>query len=199
MSHVMFDLETWGTSPGCALRSIGAVVFDPMSMDRWCGETFYQNISPASCEAVGLRVESATAAWWEQQPLEAVVALRNDQRNIIGVVDDFHHWFQRVGGEFIWCHGASFDEPLWTGVVRQLNRVVMNRFAVPWKFWNIRCTRTVYWAAQFDPKTIKREGVAHNALDDAVYQAQCVQAAMKILHAPPNTKKFLPAEIADVD
>jgi hypothetical protein len=28
--HVMLDLETWGTEPGCDIRSIGACVFDPV-------------------------------------------------------------------------------------------------------------------------------------------------------------------------
>lgn len=28
-THVMLDLETWGTEPGCDIRSIGACVFDP--------------------------------------------------------------------------------------------------------------------------------------------------------------------------
>lgn len=31
MLHVMIDLETWGTKPGCDIRSIGAVVFDPLT------------------------------------------------------------------------------------------------------------------------------------------------------------------------
>ena len=31
--HVMLDLETWGTRPGCDIRSIGAVVFDPVKGD----------------------------------------------------------------------------------------------------------------------------------------------------------------------
>lgn len=29
--HVMVDTETWGTTPGCDIRSIGAVVFDPLT------------------------------------------------------------------------------------------------------------------------------------------------------------------------
>lgn len=28
---IMIDLETWGTEPGCDIRSIGAVVFDPLT------------------------------------------------------------------------------------------------------------------------------------------------------------------------
>lgn len=27
--HIMLDLETWGTEPGCDIRSIGACIFDP--------------------------------------------------------------------------------------------------------------------------------------------------------------------------
>ena len=29
MIHISLDLETWGTEPGCDIRSIGACVFDP--------------------------------------------------------------------------------------------------------------------------------------------------------------------------
>ncbi len=30
-THIMLDLETWGTEPGCDIRSIGACVFDPVT------------------------------------------------------------------------------------------------------------------------------------------------------------------------
>lgn len=47
MIHIMLDLETWGTDPGCDLRSIGACVFDPVSgMRPWPeiadGQCFYR-------------------------------------------------------------------------------------------------------------------------------------------------------------
>jgi hypothetical protein len=29
--HIMLDTETWGTAPGCDLRSIGACLFDPVT------------------------------------------------------------------------------------------------------------------------------------------------------------------------
>lgn len=31
MTHIMLDLETWGRTPDCDIRSIGAVVFDPVA------------------------------------------------------------------------------------------------------------------------------------------------------------------------
>lgn len=194
MSHVMFDLETWGTWPGCALRSIGAVVFDPMGKSEAVAfmEPFYRNINRESCIVFGLRIEPDTAAWWDQQSPEAVAALQDDQRNILDVVREFHDWLREANCEFIWCHGANFDEPIWQGVCKQISKYT-SQSVLPWKYWNVRCTRTLYWAAQFDPKTIERKGVTHNALDDAIYQAQCAQAAMKILHAPGATLAELEA------
>ncbi len=74
---------------------------------------------------------------------------------------------------YVWSHGANFDEPLWTAAAAAVGQ------GVPWKFWNVRCTRTAFDLRNFDPKSIAREGTHHNALDDAKHQARCVQAAMK--------------------
>ncbi len=61
MNHLMLDLETWGTAPGSALRSIGAVFFD---LDGKTGETFYRNIDKQSCLDAGLKIDPATVSWW---------------------------------------------------------------------------------------------------------------------------------------
>ena len=60
--NCMLDFETWGTAPGSALRSIGAVMFDPHS--DVIGETFYANFDDASCIAVGLVQDAQTVKWW---------------------------------------------------------------------------------------------------------------------------------------
>lgn len=181
MNHVMFDLETWGTLPGSALRSIGAIFFDPIS--NTLGESFYRNIDKGSCLQIGLTTDPMTEAWWGRQSPEAVAALQNDQRSIAEVAVGFNTWFGANGGEFIWCHGASFDAPLWAAVEPRLS------IAPAWRYWNVRCTRTLYAVANFDPRTVVREGVAHNALDDAIYQARCVQHAWsRILRETRDTK-----------
>lgn len=61
MTAVMLDLETWGTAPGSALRSIGACTFIPATGET--PQTFYRNITRASCEAVGLAVDPETVKW----------------------------------------------------------------------------------------------------------------------------------------
>ncbi len=172
MLHVMLDLETWGTRPGSALRSIGAVAFDTGTN---VGDTFYRNIDKGSCDVTGLTVDPETVAWWKKQSPESAAALLVDPRPLPDVADMFHSWFRNVGARFIWSHGGNFDEPLWSAACRAAGKTA------PWKYWDARCTRTIYDAAGIDLRSLPREGTYHNALDDAIHQARCVQHAMEKL------------------
>ncbi|HXJ00952.1 MAG TPA: 3'-5' exonuclease [Micropepsaceae bacterium] len=176
--HVMLDLETWGTRPGSALRSIGVVQFHLNS--SVLGGTFYRNIEKESCLLAGLTVDAETVSWWQRQSPEAIASLEKDPRPLPEIVSAFHDWFRTVGGKYIWCHGANFDEPLWSAVCRALAR------PVPWKYWDTRCTRTLFAMADFDMRSVPREGVAHDALADAIHQARCVQMAVGKLRAPKD-------------
>jgi len=171
MKDVMFDLETFGKRPGCVVRSIGAVFFD---MRGGLGHELYRNIEPDSCKAVGLGLDPDTVEWWSKQPQPARDALLVDQQPLKRVVLEFANWFKAKGGERIWCQGATFDAPVWEAAALAVGS------QVPWKFWNVRDTRTLYDLYNFDPKSVARAGTYHNALDDAKHQARCVQAA--VLH-----------------
>ena len=171
--HIMMDLETYGTAPGSVLRSIGAVVFELEREE--VGAEFYRNIDKVSCLNIGLGVDAATEAWWALQDRAVEAGLLIDPRSIVDVIAEFHTWFVEAGGTHVWCQGANFDEPLWGAAVRAFGRGMVK---VPWKFWNVRDTRTVYELAGFDPRSVVRVGAAHNALDDAKFQALCVQKAV---------------------
>lgn len=168
--HIMLDLETFGTRPGCAIRSIGAVVFD---LEGFIGAEFYQNVDLQSCLDAGLKIEAATLAWWDKQSTEARAALADKQATLRDAAGRFHMWFANQSGIYVWSHGANFDEPIWTAAIAAIGG------RVPWKFWNVRCTRTAFDLNHFDPRSVTRAGTYHNALDDAAYQARCVQAAVK--------------------
>lgn len=174
MTDVMLDLETWGTRPGCAIRSIGAVVFDPRS-DR-IGDEFYANVDTKSCKRLKLQLEPGTVAWWEDQSAEAKAAFsQSPQLDIADAISRFDKWFQSNRGLRVWCQGPNFDDVIIGAVYHALDA------NPPWRFFNSRCTRTVYDMARFDPRSIRRDGTYHNALDDAKHQARCVQAAMRRL------------------
>jgi len=176
MRSVMLDLETWGTRPGSALRSIGAIAFDASGR---IGREFYMNIGDITCRDVGLEVDPATVEWWDKQSQKARDALEVDQQPLNLVVDAFHEWFVAEGAVYIWSHGANFDEPLWTAAAHACGR------KVPWKYWDSRCTRTLFHLAQLDTRRIQRSAgrVAHNALDDCRFQIECVHMAYMMLRA----------------
>lgn len=171
MTHVMVDLETFGTRPGSVLRSIGAVVFDPKT--GAFGKEFYVNITRASCEKAGLLVDPKTEAWWAEQSPEAQAALAINPRTLIEALAAFHEWWSfEAKGEFIWGHGASFDGVLLASAYRAIG------VEPPWQFWNERCCRTVL--ALGNRRIGKeRQGEHHNALDDAKSQAVAVAAALR--------------------
>lgn len=172
MNHVMIDLETWGTTAGSALRSLGAVVFDPANPTAPLGETFFANIDDASCAAIGLRKDARTEAWWADQSAAAQGAFAVDPRPIGGVLREFTAWFAKVGGQYVWGHGANFDPVL---LEAAYDAVLLE---APWKFWDVRCCRTVLAMANRRPDRHAKD-VHHNALDDAKAQARAVQAAFR--------------------
>lgn len=169
MTHVMVDLETWGTKPGSAIRSIGAVVFNPSSGD--IGAKFYRNITDESCEAVGLAKDKSTEAWWAEQSEDAQSAFAKDPVDLTDALQSFSAWWTKVYGEQVWGHGASFDPVLLEAAYEAC------LLEAPWKFWNVRCCRTVL--ACNNRKPLRNEGTHHNALDDAIAQAKAVAAAFR--------------------
>ncbi len=174
MNNVMLDLETWGTAPGCAIRSVGAVEFDPYGNST--GAEFYMNVSDESCAIAGFLRDDGTVEWWERQSQEARDALLVDPVGIYVVVQQFHQWFRTNKGVFLWSQGANFDEVIWSAIARRLGQ------APPWKFYDVRDTRTAYDMARFNARTIRRAGTYHNALDDAKHQVTCVQMSYAKVH-----------------
>ncbi len=174
MFNVMLDLETWGKSPGCAIRSIGAVEFDPISGE--VGAEFYANVDDESCKVVGLVKDPDTVKWWDDQPQQARDALKEKKQDIVTISHNFTAWFRGVRGMFVWSQGANFDEPIMSAVFRATG------MKTPWRFYNARDTRTVYDVARFDPRSVRRTGTHHNALDDARHQVRLVQLAYAKLY-----------------
>jgi DNA polymerase III epsilon subunit-like protein len=164
----MIDLETLATSPNSAILTIGAVKFDPFGddlKDPTC-EKFYVRVDLDSCDELGLEVNDDTLAWWSQQSKEAQdEAFSSDDR--IHIRDAFNQLYKFCwGAKRVWSHGASFDTVICENIFRKLNK------AVPWKFWEVRCTRTLFDIG-IDPQ--RPPVLKHHALEDAWNQAVGVQ------------------------
>jgi len=171
----MLDIETLGTKPGCAVLTVGCVAFG-RSTGKIHGE-FYQAIDLRTSRKAGLGIDADTLLWWMKQDREAVQSAFLDpqtSRPLSEVVEAFKKWFMkhRTRENAVWCQGMDFDIPIWGRAMA----VVGER--PPWEFWAGRDTRTAYDLAGFDPRTVKREGTYHNALDDAHHQVRCLRMAL---------------------
>ena len=166
--NLMLDLETWGTSPGCAIRSIGAVLFDFGNSNL--GRSYYANVDEESCVALGLRIEPLVVAWWGEQSPESQAALDTDRLPISTALDGLLRLIaenEEPEELCVWSHGATFDIPITDYALRAANR------RAPWKYQNGRDTRTLIWLGEQLGHTVAvpRIGIRHHALDDAKSRA----------------------------
>lgn len=156
--NVMVDIETLGTGANSVILSIGAVEFNNDTITS----EFYRIIDLQSCMNAGLEMDARTLIWWMQQSDGTRTLFNSAEREILSVVlTDFSGWLPQ--NACIWGNGASFD-----------NAILANAFdkvsiALPWKFWNDRCYRTV--KNLYPNIKLERVGTYHNALDDAKSQA----------------------------
>lgn len=170
--HIMIDIETLGTKPGSVILTVGAVAFDERGVHH--DKAAHWAIDPASCTELGLVIDPATVKWWMKQSDAARAAAFTPDaqrltRTLIELADVFVLW----GGEQVWCHGATFDVPLLDAAYHAACA------QAPWAFWNVRCTRTLYDLAGIEVDRSK--GTHHNALDDAINQAEAaVRAHQKL-------------------
>jgi len=160
MGHVMVDLETLDNCPTAVIVSIGAVFFDQTQVYR--DLSFYEVVHIQSCIDLGLTLSGDTIAWWMKQSDQARAVFQQQGSHIGVALSRFKNWFCEYGGVQMWGNGASFDQPILANAYRKLN------METPQAFWNDRCYRTV---VQGLPKR-QQQGVFHNALDDAISQAE---------------------------
>lgn len=161
MEHLMIDLETMGTRPGCPVLSIGAVYFDPKMGEL--GESYY-GVAYSDQSAYGLKPEKETVDWWARQSAEAQKVFEDPKRIFLPeMLWEFDNFILNKKDTKVWGNGANFDNPVLAAAYHATGK------ALPWSFWNDRCYRTVKNLAPH--VKLVRQGEHHNALDDARSQA----------------------------
>lgn len=168
--HVEIDLETLGTLPGSVILSIGAVLFDPTKPVEEClGKEFYCVVSKADSLAHGLSFSQDTLDWWMKQSPEArqVLTDADSEEKADTLLDALSMLSQFITpGMKVWSNGANFDQPLLDVAYSKIGQ------AIPWKFWNSRCHRTIMGLHPNAKSLMPKNTCAHNALEDAKTQAK---------------------------
>ena len=175
-THVSLDLETLGTSSDAPILSVGAVKFDLKTGEL--GDTYYRRVSLESA-LKNRNLEADTLKWWMKQPEEARLEIVKNGRSMPNMLVELQEFItgpsRNMKYVYPWGNGATFDISILESAYRQYD------LTIPWKFWNVRDLRTIVAVAEelafFDKSAIVRKGVHHNALDDAIHQANLTCAA----------------------
>lgn len=173
---VMLDLETMGKAAGCPVLSIGAVIFTP---EQGAGEFFYRHLSLEEQMEKGLRVDGSTILWWLNQSPEARQSILGGQMRadpVELVLRDFATWCSLQGATAFWGNGSDFDLPI-LGAVYDLYGIKR-----PWPYNGGRCQRTIFSLVGLKPGAFgTKNAMAHDALADAMFQANETAGAMRLL------------------
>lgn len=168
-NDIMLDMETLDTSPYCVILTIGAVRFDP----KGSGVVEKLELRPTieeQTEKFNRVINDDTIRWWGEQSPEAIEEAMGDKDRIpfkecMEILYRFC-WNRRA----VWSNGASFDVVVAETAWRQLD------MRIPWPFYTVRDTRTLYEMAGVKLKDGGYK-TTHKAVEDAERQAIVVQQA----------------------
>lgn len=206
--HMMIDLETMGTDYDAPIVAVGAAMFDPdrvAPLFRLDGEPlprFYAAVSLRSALKHG-RLDGDTLKFWLEQGDAARAAICKGTKaldQVLSDLADFYRYMPTPEPVCVWGNGATFDITLLEVSYRKLFDV-----KPPWGFRAVRDCRTINslvdgWGLPDIPRPVTN--TAHNALDDAIYQATWVSAQWKAIRLrgsrPDPFDRMTPEELARV-
>jgi hypothetical protein len=164
MTDNMIDLETLGVGPNAAILTIGWCNFNAHDPNHTMVSDKI-HVDVGSCVSRGMEVDDSTVRWWLTQSDEARGALMTSPPvSIYDALVMFAEQFK--GDEYVWGNGANFDVSILESAYKRCG------IELPWKFYNVRCYRTMKSLVQI-PKVVPT--IPHCAAADALAQAVHLQ------------------------
>lgn len=172
-TDLMLDIETLGTRPDAAIVQAAARVFN---LDGTKGPHINLMIEPSEQASFSM----STISWWctheDVAAARPVVfdprAARMTERTACVVLEEFIDEYADHKYVRIWGNGANFDPVILESMFHR------NNMTPSWKFWNIRCLRTL--RASFPEVPRSEPTIAHDALSDVDAQIDSVVVIHKL-------------------
>lgn len=170
----MIDIETFGTSPSAHIASIGVCWFNKDSDEiygtsYWVMGSKHQNRS----------LDPKTVLWWmgQSEPARRELIHFSPKVGLEEALKQLRGEYQKYKARSVWANPPQFDLKILNNAYEQY------KIGTPWHHRDEMDCRTIWKMVEqyspFDGKELQREGTHHNALDDAVYQAKCLQSMLK--------------------
>lgn len=182
MHDLMLDLETLDTRPSAVVLSIGAVMFDRYT--REIGPTFYVELTNHLDDQLknGRTVSGDTIAWWMRQSPEARRVFEekktsHERCTPMYALSMFIDFCRTHKAKFVWAKDPDFDVVILRSMFEAYG---VNDLHFPFSYSKGRSCRTM----EDVPGAPLSDSwpVAHNALADAIEQAQRIQEIFTCLH-----------------
>lgn len=172
--QIMLDIETLGKKPDALVLSVGAAVMDMATLT--IVDRRYWLLDHKSQEE--RTIDADTVLWWMQQGDAARAEFRRgdavDPEELAG---DLHDLFRKYATSTPWANGTNFDLPILASLIRDYSVS-----PVPWGYrhQDMRSLATVMDSVlSWKDYTKQHNPTAHNALEDAVCQANYVLECMR--------------------
>lgn len=170
MEHITFDLETLGNTTTAPIIQIAAVKFNTNGdiIDK-----FSRNIKWESLSKYSFNVDYSTINWWFNQEDKAIKSVANQEGaiNLKKALLEFKEWVKEPKKYYYWSH-ATFDPPILSYNIKQVGLA---------DFIPFRLQRDIRTLVHLKGKaSVEREGIAHNALDDAIFQSKYISQLLKL-------------------
>jgi DNA polymerase III epsilon subunit-like protein len=180
MSEIMLDIETLSTTPNSVILTIGAIKFNRYHeiKDIKDLETFYVRIDQNSCKKLNMDISEGTLSWWNLQPDEYKyeALLNKDRISIYDALKSLTNFIKNC--KYIWANSPNFDCTILENAYKLCN------LEIPWKFYNLRDTRTVYDLGNINLKSVGE--TQHHALYDCYNQIVALNKSLKNLKLIKN-------------
>jgi hypothetical protein len=176
----MLDFETLATAPGATFVSLGAVAFNKSGV---VSKELYEFDIDDQLKS-GREVSAGTVAWWmKQSEYSRKVFEHHDKK--IKLAEFFPMFSTFIDGALKkvgetrselkpWGNGANADVTWLEDLYRRHHPE--SEGGIPWKYWNVWCYRTFNALTKCKDLYERPHGTHHNALDDSLYQVNCVLA-----------------------
>lgn len=168
--NTMIDLETLDTNDEAVILTVGLVDFDTEKcyVDENTALHIRMDLNEMMASA-GRSISASTLEFWIRQPQPVSESLFEGQIHLISQLSKILYERMPGGAHSVWSNGSNFD-------ISILEDLFEKR--VPWHFWDVRDVRTINQIGKevfgYPLKERGFDGRPHNALDDAIHQAEYV-------------------------
>lgn len=174
--YITFDLETLGNTSNAPIVQIGAVVFD---IDGNIVNEISLKCDVETIPPNRFNTDYSTIKWWLQQMVnnKNLIEVFKGELDFYDMISQFSDWVKtmmKIHKDLTFWSHATFDPPILNNNFKNMG--IKN----PIPFRSQRDIRTLtHIAGHIDVKGVR--GDAHNALDDAIFQAKYISKGLRVI------------------